>query len=76
MNPSHAHILELPAAERLELIGELWDSLHSYVAEQPVAQWKLDELDRRRDLYLAGEAKTVTWDELKAEIHGRKTRVS
>jgi putative addiction module component (TIGR02574 family) len=40
-------ILKLPAAERLELLDELWDSLAADASTVPVPEWHKRELDRR-----------------------------
>jgi putative addiction module component (TIGR02574 family) len=53
----------LSAAERLALIGELWDSLDA--SDVPVRQSQRDELDRRIAL---GEGGGVKWETLKARL--------
>jgi putative addiction module component (TIGR02574 family) len=40
-------ILQLPPAERLELVEEIWDSLAATPAAVPVPDWHRAELDRR-----------------------------
>ncbi len=61
-------ILDLPAAERLRLVGDIWDSLTASVADVPVPQWHRDELDAR--LADPTEQATISIDELKARLRG------
>jgi putative addiction module component (TIGR02574 family) len=62
-----AAIRDLPEDEKLELLGELWDSLeHS----GPVPQWHRDELDRR--LATADADAFTPWSDAKARILGSK----
>lgn len=42
-------ILQLPPAERLELVEEIWDSLAATPEAVPVPDWHRAELDRRLD---------------------------
>ena len=39
-------LLNLPAAQKLELIEELWASLTQSDLDRPVPAWKLETLDR------------------------------
>ncbi len=62
-----AALASLPEDEKLELIGELWDSLeHS----GPLPEWHKDELDRRLAT-TEGETRS-SWTEAKARILGSK----
>jgi putative addiction module component (TIGR02574 family) len=58
-----AAIDQLSPAERLALIGKLWDSLEA--SQVPVTQAQRDELDRR---LAAGATGGVTWEELEAKL--------
>lgn len=62
-------IKRLSPPERLELIGDLWDSFDDVAAPLPDAQ--RDELARRLASFEADKAHAVTWDELKAELAQR-----
>ena len=63
-------ILRLPAIERLELLGDIWDSLAATPEDVPVPEWHKAELDRRLDEPAPGPG--VTWDEVRAKLHDRK----
>ena len=59
-------ILDLPAAERLRLVEDIWDSLATSVTDLPVPEWHREELDKR--LADPSEQATVSVDELKARL--------
>lgn len=62
-----ATIRDLADEEKLDLLGELWDSLdHDSVAPA----WHKEELDRR--LESADAASFSSWSEAKARILGSK----
>jgi putative addiction module component (TIGR02574 family) len=62
-----AAIRELPDDEKLDLLGELWDSLDHAAA---VPEWHKEELERRIDSPSAADS--VPWSEAKARILGSK----
>lgn len=43
-----ARVQALSPAEKLQLIGDLWDDLSSELQNIPVHDWQKEELDRRR----------------------------
>ena len=59
-------ILHLPAAERLRLVEDIWDSLTASAADVPVPDWHREKLDRR--LADPTEQATISADELKARL--------
>ena len=62
-------LLHLPAAERLELIEALWDSLaESGEAMLDVPEAHQAELERRWAQHEKNPADTVSWDEVKAGL--------
>jgi putative addiction module component (TIGR02574 family) len=61
-------ILDLPAAERLRLVEDIWDSLTVSVTDLPVPDWHREELDAR--LADPAEQATISVDELKARLRG------
>ncbi len=63
---THKEITRLTPAERLALIGDLWDSLNDGEAAVTPAQG--EELRRRLDSFEQDRAGAVTWEELKAEL--------
>lgn len=61
-----SQLLELPAAERLQLVEALWDSLVEVPEAVPVSDDVRAELDRRLAAYYADPASARPWDEIKA----------
>ncbi len=62
-----AAIQNLPEDEKLELLGELWDSIDHTA---PVPDWHKEELDRR--MATADANAFTSWSEAKARILGSK----
>jgi putative addiction module component (TIGR02574 family) len=58
---------QLSPAERLALIGELWDSLEA--SQVPVTAAQRDELDRR--LANGDSARSTAWSEFEAALKQR-----
>lgn len=69
-----ADILGLPAAERLRLVEQIWDSLATKQGSVPVPDWHRAELDCR----LTGEKGALRpWPEVKARLaRARRKRAS
>jgi len=67
-----ASILELPVEERLHLIEAIWDSLVEVPEAVPVSDELKAELDRRLDSYYGNRSAVRPWDEVRAELFGRK----
>jgi putative addiction module component (TIGR02574 family) len=62
-------ILALPKAERVELLGQLVESIDS--PDDVEAAWTV-EIRRRLDELHAGKAEVVGWGEARAAIHGSR----
>ncbi len=60
----------LSAAERLELIAQLWDSLEH--EQLPITSVQQTELDRRLTSLDRDRQDGVTWEALKAELDQRR----
>lgn len=54
--------------ERLELIGELWDSLRCLPDSVPVLQSHREELDARLEVLKRGESELIDWDEARRRM--------
>jgi putative addiction module component (TIGR02574 family) len=65
MNAEFAPLFKLGLAERLQLVEDLWDSIAQGDAQVPVAEWKRDELRRRKERFLAHPASGRTWEQVK-----------
>ncbi len=72
-----AQVLELPKAERVELLGEVLDSLSS--PEEVEAAWTI-EIRRRLAELQTGKTRSIPWREAlqaaegKVKRHGRRVR--
>ncbi|MDB5357455.1 MAG: addiction module component [Phycisphaerales bacterium] len=64
-------VLNLPAADRLDLVHRLWDSL----LEDPKSLWLSDdqkqELDRLYEQYLKDPTEGSTWEEVEVFVRAR-----
>ena len=56
-------IMQLPPAERLQLVEDIWDSLTASPSDIPVPDWHREELERR--LSDPNEQATLSWDEVR-----------
>jgi putative addiction module component (TIGR02574 family) len=65
MNSEFAPLFKLARAERLQLVEDLWDSIAREDEQLPVADWKREELRRRKERFLTHPASGRTWDEVK-----------
>jgi len=63
-------ILQLPPSERLQLLGDIWDSLAVTPEDVPLPDWHREELDRRLDNPAPGPG--LTWDDVRAKLHDPK----
>lgn len=67
-------IFDLSAAEKLQLVQDLWDDLAANPANVPVEDWQIEELDRRKANLEKNPASALTWDEVKTRIRERYGR--
>jgi putative addiction module component (TIGR02574 family) len=67
MSPSFEH-LSIP--ERLELIGQIWDTIVDAddTAATPIPDWHLKELDKRLASADAHPEAAISWEEVKARL--------
>lgn len=61
----------LSVAERLELIGAIWDSLPDAVEESDIPDWHRRELERRLAAAEANPAAGIPWEVVKARLAER-----
>lgn len=61
-------VLELPVAERLELVGDIWDSIAQVPEMLELTASQRAELDRRLEAYRRDPAAGSPWSEVKARI--------
>ena len=65
-----AELLRTPLSveQRLELIGELWDSIPDSLDELPVPDWHREELERRVAAANADPDAAIPWEEVKKRL--------
>jgi putative addiction module component (TIGR02574 family) len=65
-----AELLKTPLTveQRLELIGELWDSIPDSLDELPVPDWHREELERRLTAADADPDAAIPWEEVKRRL--------
>ena len=63
-------IFQLPPAERLQLVEDLWDSLIPQESELPVPASVLSELRARKKLFDENPSSGLTWAEVVSGLDG------
>jgi putative addiction module component (TIGR02574 family) len=71
VNLSSESVFDLSAAEKLQLVEDLWDDLASRPEDVPVHEWQIQELDRRKANLQSNPASGLTWKEVQQRIRGR-----
>jgi putative addiction module component (TIGR02574 family) len=66
-----ADILELPIAERVQLVGAIWDSIAAAPDALPLTEWQRQELDRRLAEFEADPDSGSTLEEVFTRIRRR-----
>lgn len=63
-------LLETPLTveQRIELIGELWDSIPDSVEAMPVPEWHREELERRLAAADAEPDAAIPWEDVKRRL--------
>ena len=64
----HIHLRDLPVAERIKLVEDLWDSIAADQSALPLTSAQRAELDKRLDTYELDGNRGRTADEVVAEI--------
>jgi len=71
---SVAEILELPVAERIRLVEQIWDSIAAVPEAVPVSEELKAELDRRLVEFEANPDGGSPWEEVRKRIVQGKWR--
>ena len=74
MDPNAASVFDLSAAEKLQLVEDLWDDLAASPSDVPVHEWQKEELARRKANLMSKPASGLSWEEVKASIRSRYAR--
>lgn len=64
----YSELLNLPVADRLALIEQLWDSVADSTAQAPLHPAIAAELHDRLGKHEAGPAAALPWDEVKRRL--------
>ena len=71
MKPTIADILELTVAERIEMVGDIWDSIAAVPEAVSLSEDQKRELDRRLQAYHGNPDSGAPWSEVKERIRAR-----
>ena len=66
-----SNAINLPLAERIELIDLLWESIAEQGYEPPLTAEQATELDRRLEAHRRTPGDVVSWDSIKEGILNR-----
>ena len=66
-----AELMELSPAERLDLIGDLWDSLEPDELH-PLSEEQIQEMERELAEHRADPSGALSWDEVRAWLRSRR----
>ena len=61
---------QLSVLQRLELIGQLWDSIPHSIEALPLPEWHQQELERRLAEADAAPQSGIPWEQVRAELKG------
>jgi len=64
-------LLDLPAAERIEIAQAIWDSIAADARHWPVTDAERAELDRRLEAYERDPGAGVSWESLKRSLEAK-----
>lgn len=67
-SPEFAHLFELPLAERLQLVEDLWDSIAAERQNEPVPESVLRELRQRKARFDADPASGISWHDAQRRL--------
>lgn len=68
MTPDTGSVFGLTAAEKLQLVEDLWDDVSSRPEDVPVHPWQLAEVERRRTNLASRPESALSWDEMTARL--------
>lgn len=71
MNALLDEILELPIAERIKLVGDIWDSIAVRPEAVQVTPEQMAEIERRLEDYRKNPDDVVPWEEVRERLRHR-----
>ena len=68
-----AELLKTPLTvqQRLELIGELWDSIPDSIDDLPIPEWHRQELEKRLAAADANPEAAIPWEEVRQRLRDK-----
>jgi putative addiction module component (TIGR02574 family) len=72
MHTEFAPLFKLARAERLQLVEDLWDSIAEEGTPLPVAEWKIEEVLRRKARLEQDPASGRSWEQVKARARAHQ----
>jgi len=72
MNARLSEILDLPIAERIQLVEDIWDSISAFPDAVELTPEQKAELNRRIEDYRLNPGGNIPWETIKAEALARK----
>ena len=72
MSSVRREVLTLSVADRLKLLGEIWDSLAATPEAIRVTDAQRKELARRRRAHARNPSASKSWEEVRAKLERRK----
>lgn len=68
METQFSQLFDLSVPQKLQLVGDLWDSIAATPEAVPVPQWQIEELDRRRAELRRNPESGIPWEEAKERL--------
>jgi putative addiction module component (TIGR02574 family) len=69
---SLTEITQLSAAERIQLVEDIWDTIAAEPEAVALTEAQIQELDRRLDDYHADPQAGSSWQEVRQRVQGQK----
>ena len=69
-------VAKLTPAERLELIGKIWDSLQVPAPNLPIPDWHREELEERLAEADASPTSSIPWETVRDRLRAFASRLS
>lgn len=67
-------LFDLTAAEKLQLVEDLWDDLAANPEDVPIPDWQRAELERRKANLARNSAAGLTWEDLVQRVRRSHAR--
>lgn len=65
------NIRDLSIEERIQLVGEIWDSIAEEEGEFKLTEAQQEEIDRRLESLRANPDQVISWEEIKQRVLGK-----